>query len=228
MFKKDDKKNGKTNNKVDNKKNKSSNKKLTPEEALKQTKERTAQQWMPIADIDGQVVYRKDNNILAYIRIQPESIDLLSKNEKRNKVSSQAECYNGENESIQIFCVGRPVDLNDYLESLQERAKMEHNFTRKNVLKGYIQDASHMASSGDTIERRFYMIISKIIEDNKSINELIDRLNELKDKLTQADLMCNICTDDDILDLFSLFANPLQAAYEKNEIEYDLPPVVEY
>lgn len=199
---------------------------LSPEEVTQQRREKTAQQWIPIADIEGNIVYRKDNYIMAMLRVQPENIDLLSDNEKRRKVDSLAEGFNGEKEAFQIFCVGRPVDLNNYLEALQEKAKMEQDFTRKMVLKGYIQQASQMASSGETVERRFYIIISKKVEDSKSEDELINRINELQIKLNQAELTCDICNEDEIMDVFCLFASPVQAAFERTEVEFDLPPVL--
>jgi hypothetical protein len=208
------------------KKIKNKKQELTPEQQAQQKKEKTAQQWIPIADIEEKIVYRKDNYIMAMLRVQPENIDLLSDNEKRRKVDSLAEELNGEKEPIQIFCVGRPVDLNSYLEALQEKAKMEQDFTRKMLLKGYIQQASDMASSGETVERRFYIIISKKIEDSKSEDELINRINDLQVKLTQAELNCDICKEDELMDVFSLFASPVQAAFEKPELEYDLPPVL--
>lgn len=199
---------------------------LSPEEMKQQIKEKTAQQWMPIADIEDTIFYRKDDFIAAMIRIQPENIDLLSDNEKRRKIESLSEGFNGEKEPFQIFCVGRPVDLNNYLESLQEKAKMEQDFTKKMLLKGYIQQASQTASSGEAIERRFYIVVTKKITDAKSENELINRVNELQVKLMQAELTCDSCQDDEIMDVFCLFASPIQAAFEKSEIELDLPTVL--
>lgn len=208
-------------------KNKTKKQELTQEELTQQKREKTAQQWIPIADIEGSIVYRKDNILVSMLRVQPENIDLLSDNEKRRKVESLAEGFNGEKESLQIFCVGRPVDLNSYLENLQEKAKMEQDFTRKMVLKGYIQQASQMASSGETTERRFYIIITKNIIDSKSENELINRINELQIKITQAELTCDVCQEDELMDVFSLFASPVQAAFERTELEFDLPPILQ-
>lgn len=207
-------------------KSKSKKVELSKEEISQQINQKTAQQWIPISDIEGNIVYRKDNLITAMIRVQPENIALLSDNERRRKVEALAEGFNGEKEPMQIFCVGRPVDLNSYLEVLQEKAKMEQEFTRKMVLKGYIQQAAKMASSGETVERRFYIIISKKIIDSKSESELINRVNELQVKLMQAELTCDICYEDELMDVFSLFASPVQAAFERTYLELDLPPLL--
>lgn len=200
---------------------------LTQEEIIQERREKTAQNWIPIADIESTIVYRKDNKLVAALRIQPENINLLSDNEKRRRVEALSEELNGEKESIQIFCVGRPVDLNSYLENLQEMAKNQTDFTRKTLLKGYIQQASQMASGGEAIERRFYMIIFKNIDNSKAEEEIMSRLRELRNKLTQAELTSEICKDDELMDVYSLFANPIQAAFEKTEIKMDLPTLLE-
>lgn len=202
------------------------NKNVPSEATIQQKREMTAQQWIPVADIDKGIVYRKDNTLVGFLRIQPENLELLSDNEKRRKIEPLANCINGETEGFQIFCIGRPVDLNNYLEWLQEKAKLEQDFTRKMILKGYIQQASQMASSGETTERRFYLIITKPA-DNKAELELLTRLKDFQVKLSQADLTTDICTEDEIMDVLSLFANPVQAAYERTEFKYDLPPIVE-
>ena len=161
------------------------------------------------------------------LRVQPENIDLFSDNEKRRKVEALAEQLNGETEGLQIFCIGRPVDLNNYLEWLQEKAKMEQDFTRKMVLKGYIQQASNMAASGETTERRFYIIITKKVVNNKSEEELMSRINELQTKLSTAELVSSVCRDDELMDVYSLFANPVQASFERTEIQMTLPSLLE-
>lgn len=199
---------------------------LTSEEKVTKTRDLTAQQWLPISDIEGNVIYRKDNIITAMLRVQPENIELLSDREQRRKVDSLAEGFNGERESIQIFCVGRPVDLSDYLEDLNGQSKMEQDFVRKMVLKGYIQQASKIASSGEASERRFYVIIFKYIEDSRTEKELINRINELHIKFSQAELNCEICNEDELIEVLALFTSPIQAAFEKTVLEYELAPIL--
>jgi len=200
---------------------------VSEEEIIKQKRNKTANQWIPIADIENSIVYRKDNLLFGALRVQPENLELLSDREKRRKVEALAEELNGIKEGLQIFCIGRPVDLNNYLEWLQEKAKREQDFIRKQVLKGYIQQASRMASSGETTERRFYIILTQR-QEHKAEEELLNRLEELQIKLQRAELTAHICQDDELLDLLSLFAHPIQASYERTEIQYLLPALLEY
>lgn len=197
---------------------------VSAEELQRQTRERTAQQWIPIADVDN-LIYRKDGHLVGILRVQPENLTLLSDSEKRRKVDALAEGFNGETEGFQIFCIGRPVDLNNYLEWLQEKAKMEQDYIRKAVLKGYIRQASNLATSGEAMERRFYIVIDKA-GGAKAEAELLTRLNDLQGKLQQAELSAHICNGDEIMDVLSLFANPIQASVERAEVRYDLPAIL--
>lgn len=194
---------------------------LTEEERVQQTKQKTAQQWMPVADIKNSLIYRKDNTLIGMFRVEPLNLELLSDNEKRRIIEALAEGLNGETESFQIFCIGRPVDLNSYLDWLQEKAKHESDYTRKNILKGFIQQAFETARSGEVIERRFYTIITKKYDNDKSEKELLTRLTDLQSKFLQAELKTKICNEDELMDVLSLFVNPIEMAFEQVALSYN-------
>lgn len=198
---------------------------VSAEQLEQQQRQRTAQQWMPVADINRNTIVRKDNTLVGILRIQPINIELLSDSERKKKVEALVEGLNGQNEAMQFFCIGRPVDLNSYLEWMQDKARAEQDFTRKMLLKGYIQQASRTATSGETTERRFYLIISKEIKP-KAEDELSNRLENLKAALSQAELESHICNEDELMDVLSLFANPIQAAFEQVELEYQIPSIL--
>ena len=192
------------------------------EEVKQQQRIKTAQQWLPISDINGCVAYRKDNVLVGMLRVQPLNLELLSDAEKRRKIEALSEELNGESEGLQIFCIGRPVDLNSYLDWLQDKAKQEQDFTRKRILKNFIQHASELAASGEIIERRFFIIITKP-GGKKAEQEIVNRLEELKNKLSSAELVATVCKDDELMDVFSLFANPVYASVERVTSEIYLP-----
>lgn len=199
--------------------------KLSPEELQKQKRELTANQWIPIADIDENIVYRKDGTLVGMLRVQPLNINLLSDREQRIKVSALTEELNGEKEPFQIFCIGRPVDLNNFLEWLKDKAKQEKDRTKKRLLNNFIKEASYKASSGETIERRFYIIITKP-DAKKAEVDLINRLKELKRKLLTVGLISKVCTDDELLDVYSLFSYPIQASFERATADMLFSPIL--
>ncbi len=143
--------------------------------------------------------------------------------EKKRKIESLTEALNGEKGDIQIFCVGRPVDLTSYLEWLQEKASRELDLKRKLLLKNFISQASNMATSGEITERRFYVFINHSLSEEESLKT---RLVELKNRLQTAELDVELCREDDYMDLFTLFANPVAASYSRTEYKVDLPPIL--
>lgn len=195
-------------------------KKPSQEEIQKQVREKTANQWVPIKDIENGIVYRKDNIILGMLRVQPLNMSLFSDKEKRSKVEALAAELKGEEEGFQIFCIGRPVDLNNYIESLQGKSKHETDYIRKKLLKTYIKEVSALASSGDTTERRFYIIFKKPAGQPTAVAELMERMRNFIIKLESVGLVAKICSDDELLDVYSLFAHPVQASFERTEIDY--------
>ena len=204
---------------------KKKNQEISPEQIQQQTREKTAQQWMPLADIRDCVVYRKDGQIFGAIRVYPKNLELFSDKEKKKKIEALTEALNGERGGMQIFCIGRPVDLTNYLEWLQEKANREMDFKRKLLLKNFISQASKMATSGEITEKRFYIFLTgKLGEED----ELRNRLVELTHRLSLAELDTDLCIEDDYMDLFTLFASPITASYSKTDYRVDLPPLLQY
>ena len=199
---------------------------VSADQLEQQSKQKTAQQWIPVADIKNNMVVKKNGSLIMMLRIQPLNLDLLSERECNKKVEALVEGFNGQNEGMQFFCIGRPVDLNNYLEMLQGKVRQEDNFTRKMLLKGYIQHASKVASSGDITERRFYLIISKPI-GKKTEEELGVRIEQLRMALFNAELQSDICKEDELIDVLSLFASPIQASVEQAELQYQIPSLLE-
>lgn len=198
-------------------------KNIVQEKIHEDKKTKTANEWMPIADISKNIAYRKDGKLLGILKIEPVNISLLSAREKKRKISMLSEILNGETEPIQIFCIGRPVDLNSYIDYLNDKVKSEVDFTRKMVLKNYLKESSRIASNGEITERRFYMIISQG-EGAKAERELKERLSNLVARLEGAELRASICEDDEILDMFSQFSSP--QAGGRIEMKIDLPSVL--
>ena len=197
-----------------------------PEELKKETRQRTAQEWLPIADVDNSLTIRKDGYLTATIRVFPINIELLSENEQRRKVAVLSEQLNGEKQPLQIFIASRPVDLDKFLNWQEEKIRGESFAKKKTALKLFNRSAATYARSGDAREQHFYIIIREKNSTRKSKEDLLYRAGELVNKLRLAELDAKICSDDEVIDLYALFSAPSQAAFERTEKNWDLPSVV--
>lgn len=188
-------------------------------------KKKTAQQWMPITDVQDYVAYRKDNAVLGFIRIHPKNTELLSKNEIKRLLHSNTEAYSAFNFHFQLCSIGRPTDLSGFLEWLMNMHKNETNFTKKRLLNKIIQYNSYIASSGEVVERRCYFIIAM---KDKTDKEALNQLEDIVNIFNSSDLTTAVCHYDDIMDLLLLFTHPAQAhTLDKSTFDFGFAPIVE-
>ncbi len=192
---------------------------------LKSTKFiKTAQDLIPISDIEENIVYKKNNEYLEILKIEPININLISEENRKNIILEFSKQLNSLTDEIQIFCIGRPVDLNEHLNLLRDKIYTEKNFTKKTILKRYFNYAAEISVRGEITEKNFYVILK-----NKNLNELAIKTNEIIEKFSLINIKSYICNEKEILDLYCLFAYPMQAYYENNEKKYlDLTKIVYY
>ena len=184
-------------------------KSLTPE----QIKQKAAQDWLPFQDVAGSFIFRRDGELVAVLRVEPLNITLKSENEKKRIITAMHEALNGQTEPIQIVCLPRPVDLDVYLEKLQRQARESVNQTAKRLLNEYIQYIAAVVRSGEALEHRYYVLLSR--KEGKHVKEeLSQRAFELASNLSRSGLKITVCDDAAILDMLFTFLQPAQAAFE--------------
>ena len=178
-----------------------------------QTQKKAAQDWLPFQDVTSSFIWRKDDNLVAVLRVEPMNITLKSESEKKQIITALHEALNGQMEHILIFCLPRPVDLDNYLERLQQMARESVDATRKRLLTEYLHYVATVVHRGEATELRFYILISQP-NSNHAKDELTLRAFEIAGNISQSGLKVSICEDTDILDMLFSFLNPSQAAFE--------------
>lgn len=188
----------------------------------------STQAWLPIRDIYNGFIHRRDGAIIAAVRVFPTNLNLLSDNEKFRKIKSLEEVLNGIDYSYQIISIARPVDLDAYIASLDEMKNNAPDRIKARLLAGYIQNASLMATSGEALERQFYILIDQMVGKRPDQDEavLFRKASDLAQNLSAADLASHVCNDDELRDLLFIFTNPNQAAFERAPITQSILPSV--
>ncbi|CFX16367.1 Uncharacterized [Syntrophomonas zehnderi OL-4] len=185
-----------------------------PEASIKEKEKMTAQDWLPIKDITSHFLFRKDGQLVAVLKIEPINIVLKSDSEKKRIVSAVHEAWNGIQYAIQILALPRPVDLDKYLDELQEIARETTDIARKRILQEYIHYIAGIVRGGEALERRYYLLIS-MAEVKQGKEELLKRAYELAANLETSGLKVNICDDVQIIDMAFSFLHPSQSAFEQ-------------
>jgi hypothetical protein len=196
----------------------------TPAPAAKSS----TQSWMPVKDVYNGFIHRRDGAIIAAIRVQPVNFELLSDNEKLRKIKSLEEVMNGMDYSFQIISIARPVDLDAFISKMDDMKSQKTNHgsdrIKSRLLAGYMTHAAAMATSGEAVERQFYILLDQTVGKKPQQDEALLFRN--------ADLVSHVCNNDELRDLLFVFTNPNQAGYERAPVtqislpSLFLPPIV--
>lgn len=191
----------------------------------KEATKKAAQEWIPVEDIRGSFMFMRDNRLVVALRVEAINISLLSSNEKKKIITALHEVINGFQYPMQWLSLGRSVDLDGYIAQLERTAQETHDFTRNKLLKGYIRQAAEMAAGGETLERRFYILLSQPLEKYAE-GELLNRARELAGDIQGVGLKAELCSEKQMIDLLFTFFQPVQAGFEKapDTTGHYLPP----
>lgn len=190
----------------------------------------STQNWLPIKDIKNSLVYRKDGFILSAISVEPVNLNLLSLNERKRRVNRLEEVFNGIDYSFQIFSIGKPVDLDNYIAELDFKRSNTESAIKKNILSIYKKQAVLKATSGEALDRHFYFILDQKLGKKPQMDEqvLLERSNQLASNLSGAELISHVCNDSELRTLHFIFTNPAQAAFERAPVDVTLIPPVSF
>ncbi|MBS3984334.1 MAG: TraC family protein [Selenomonadales bacterium] len=170
----------------------------------------SVREWLPVEAIDARTIKRKDGTHAALIRVMPVNMSLRSEGEKKRAIAAWHEALNGIKAPLQIFALGRPIDLDAYLRRLTDKAQEEGNPTRKKLLREYSRYVAGVASGGETAERRFYVLLTA-----EDAAHAVSAAHELATSLNGAGLTATMCDGQEILEVLFSFFNPDKAATER-------------
>jgi hypothetical protein len=168
------------------------------------------QEWLPIKDVAEDMILLKDGWYVCVLKVMPLNIGLKSENEKKRIIQTVYEALNGFKDFMQIFSMGRPVDLDPYISFLQSKSKEETSIIKKRLLQEYLKYVASIVTSGEAIERRFFIMLS-----GKEKEELKAKAHELANNLEKSELKVEVAADQDVIDLLFSFSHPSQAAFER-------------
>ena len=190
--------------------------------------EPSARDWLPIQDVSGGLIIRRDGFLVAILKVEPLNIDLKSEREKKRIIRAVHEIFNGQREAFQILSLGRPVDLDSYLQDLEGMVR-KADARRKRHLREYVRHVAGIVTSGEALEHRYYVLLSQE-PDPQAHDELLKRSYEMAAGLKTSGLKVALCQDREIIDLLFSFMHPAQAAFERapSFSDPDLPPVVNW
>ena len=198
--------------------------KPTKAELAHRARLQTANEFINVKDVRGSILYTKDNRLFSFLRINPISLELLSPREKDKKIKNFATEFSSENKSFKFFSISRPVDVSGISSWLTGMLQEATDPIQKEMLINEIKETGAFAITGEVIERQFYLIIWESANEDGQ-REILRRANELENKLSGCEIVAELCSQDAIVRLLNLFANPNFAHMEDGEFEPAIPVI---
>jgi hypothetical protein len=174
--------------------------------------ERSAQDWLTIADLRGGLLLRPDGALVGGVTVAPFSLALKSPAETRSIIGAVHAALNALDRPWEIVSMYRPVDLDTYLSDLDAMLGRADP-RRKPALRDYLAWVTQIVHSGETVERRYFLLITRTGRDAPA--EHAAHLPQFAQDLRRVrSLQCRVMTDQDWRELLFLTFQADHAVHE--------------
>ncbi|PLX27787.1 hypothetical protein C0583_00925 [Candidatus Parcubacteria bacterium] len=135
----------------------------------------STQQFLDIAEIKEDVVIMRDGTLRGVLLVSSINFALKSEEEQDSIISAYISFLNNINFPIQIVIQSRELNIEGYLNMLEEKRKVQTNELLKIQTSEYIHYISELVSMSKIMNKRFYIVIP--------YNPLADKEKSLGSKL---------------------------------------------
>lgn len=170
----------------------------------------TANEFINVRDIHDRFLYTRDDQIIAYIKISPISIDLFSDNEKEQMSRVLTAELSSIQKPFKFLAVSRPVDITPLVTEYTELLSKTSDQKQKELLRNEILVISNYATSGEVIERQFYFMLWNKYRDGVE-SEFLKECNEFILKFENVNIRCEVIREQEIVRICNLINNPAYA-----------------
>ena len=155
------------------------------------------------------------NQYRAVLEVSSLNFELKSEEEQDAIIDTYESFLNSVGSSLQILNRTREIDMDKYLEELNERLHGETEKVYKQQLKNYDEFIRSLITTNKILTRHFYLIVP-YTATNKTDFELVQEQLNLKldivaKGMTRLGMHTKELSSLEVLDLFYSFYNPVQA-----------------
>ena len=152
---------------------------------MKNIKEKTSQDWIPIEEIfENGIIKINKNKYIKILKIIPINYNLKSDLEKSSILNSYKILLKTCNFNFQILIQSNKKDLSQHISNIKKNIKKINNKKIEKISENYIEYINKININKKSSSKDFYIIISN--ENNKTKKEFIESYeiikNELKEK----------------------------------------------
>ena len=185
----------------------------------------TAQQEINILDIKNNLIYTRDNLIIAILKINSLNMQLFSKKELKNKIKDITSELSTEAKEFKMTSIARPVDVGSLIDFLRNILNNSTDSIQKRLLRENIRETLNLTLVGDAVERQNLLIISEVLSDNAE-REIQKRAREIVQKFDNCGMKLEILNDQYLIQVCNSFTNMSVATKEDSDYQDYIPHLV--
>lgn len=185
----------------------------------------TAQQEINILDIRNNLIYTRDNLIIAILKINSLNMQLFSKKELINKIKDITSELSTETKEFKMTSIARPVDVGSLIDFLRNILNNSTDSIQKRLLRENIRETLNLTLIGDAVERQNLLIISEDLSDNAE-QEIQKRAREIVQKFDNCGMKLEILNDQYLIQVCNSFTNMSVATKEDSDYQDYIPHLV--
>lgn len=183
----------------------------------------TVQDFVNVKDIRKNFLYTKNNKVFSYIRVYPIDINLFSRKEKKSKTNTLTKEISAVlEEPLKFLAISRSTDISSLLEEYQKILSTSTDQNQKELLRKEMISLAERATSGEAMERQFYIPLWHDEEDGAE-TELEKIANDYIFAFNSIGIKAKILGEKEIYQLCNLFSNP---NYSGEEVNFDMTVLI--
>ncbi|HCA67667.1 MAG: hypothetical protein UW39_C0011G0010 [Parcubacteria group bacterium GW2011_GWC2_44_17] len=119
----------------------------------------STQQFLDIAEIRQDTLILKDGSLRAVILVSSHNFALQSEDEQNALVAAYITMLNMLEYQIQVVIQSRKMNIDEYLNGLEEKARVQTNQLLKIQTEDYIKFMREIITLGNIMTKRFYVVV---------------------------------------------------------------------
>ena len=119
----------------------------------------STQQYLDIAEIKENTIVMKDGTLRAVLLVSSINFALKSEDEQNAVIESYVRFLNNLSFTLQIVIQSRELDIDNYIQYLNDKEKEQTNKLLKVQTADYIEYIKELTSLGKIMNKRFYIVV---------------------------------------------------------------------
>lgn len=184
----------------------------------KNDKKLTSNQYINVADIKNNILYTKDNYVIAFIKVGTVSTSTMSKTDINILTKTLSSEFASVKNNLRMLKISKPVDISKLTTSYREMYRNSNDLKQKELLREATMFLHKYSTNGNELENEYYFIVREKLTNN-SVLELEKIATSISRKFQAGKIQANVCNTEEIARLCNLFTNTSYGNIEAMELE---------